>query len=76
MRVVSSRKNLALLVVLFLGYAISANAQKVRVGADPTVDLNTYKTYNWSQGSSGANPVVNQIIINAVDAQFAAKGIK
>ena|SRR5688572_15118794 len=76
MRIISSPGSLVLIVGLFLVGALTANAQKVRVGADPAVDLTIYKTYNWSQGSMGANPVVNQIIIAAVDAQLAAKGIK
>ena len=76
MGVLSSRRSLILIGCVILASAVSASAQKVRVGADPRVDLNTYRTYAWTQGSSGANPVVNQIIINAVDAQFAAKGIK
>lgn len=76
MRVISSPASLVLIAGLFLVGALTANAQKVRVGADPAVDLTIYKTYNWSQGSAGANPVVNQLIIAAVDAQLAAKGIK
>jgi hypothetical protein len=64
------------IVVVLLAAVIAASAQKVRVGADPAVDLTVYKTYAWDKGTAGANPVVNQIIINAVDAQFAAKGIK
>ncbi|HET8781755.1 MAG TPA: DUF4136 domain-containing protein [Pyrinomonadaceae bacterium] len=75
MRVVSSRRNLALMIVIVLGGALSANAQKVNVGADPRVNLTTYKTYQWDQGSAGANPVVTQLIIAAVDAQMAAKGV-
>src|SRR5690242_21964081 len=65
-----------LIGILVLAGSLSANAQKVRVGADPGVDLTKYKTYAWDNGAAGANPVVNQIIIAAVDAQFAAKGIK
>ena len=76
MRVVSLRKHLVLIGCVILASALSANAQKVRVGADPAVDLTTYKTYKWDQGSAGANPVVNQMIFAAVDAQMAAKGVK
>jgi uncharacterized protein DUF4136 len=76
MRVMNSSRSVIVIVVLVLAAAVSATAQKVRVGADPAVDLTTYKTYAWDSGAAGANPVVNQIIIAAVDAQFAAKGIK
>lgn len=68
------------LTVLFLAVivltAVVANAQKVHVGANPAIDVSKYKTYSWSNGSFGANPVVNQIIIAAVDEQLAAKGLK
>ncbi len=74
MRLLSSR-SLVLMIVVVLSGALSASAQKVSVGADPSVNLTTYKTYKWDQGSSGANPVVNQLIIAAVDAQMAAKGL-
>lgn len=65
-----------LLVAVIVAAAGVANAQKVRVGANPATDVSKYKTYAWSNGSSGANPVVNQIIIAAVDEQLAAKGLK
>jgi len=76
MRVLSASGSVVSIVVVLLAAVIAASAQKVRVGADPAVDLTVYKTYAWDKGTAGANPVVNQIIINAVDAQFAAKGIK
>jgi hypothetical protein len=65
-----------LLVSLIVAAALSANAQKVRVGADPATDLAKYKTYAWSNDSAGANPIVSQTIIAAVDEQLAAKGLK
>jgi len=64
-----------LIGVVVLAACLSASAQKVRVGADPGVDLTKYKTYAWDKGTAGVNAVVNQIIINAVDAQMAAKGV-
>jgi len=65
-----------LLVSLIMAAAASGNAQKVHVGANPATDLTKYKTYAWSNSSAGANPIVNQTIIAAVDEQLAAKGIK
>ena len=76
MRVARSLRMTVLIGCVILAAVLSANAQKVRVGADPSVDLTRYKTYAWDNGTAGANPVVNQLIIAAVDAQFAAKGIK
>jgi len=64
------------MVLLVLMGALTANAQKVKVGAHPGADLTKYKTYSWSKGSAGANPVVQQIIVTAVDQQMAAKGLQ
>lgn len=79
MKVFSTQKLMlyaVLIAAVILGGAFSVSAQKVRVGADPAIDLTTYKTYTWSQGLAGANPLVNATIVAAVDAQMAAKGIK
>jgi uncharacterized protein DUF4136 len=73
----SSRKlsNAVVVMICLVVAGISANAQKVKVASDPAVDLSKYKTYAWSSGLPGANPVVNQQIIAAVDSQLAAKGL-
>ena len=65
-----------LATLLVLAGALSVAAQKVRVGADPAVDVAKYKTYAWSDGKTGTNPVINQQIVAAVDSQLAAKGVK
>ena len=62
-------------VICLIATAVSVNAQKVKVAADPGVDLSRYKTYAWASGLAGANPFVNQQIIAAVDSQLAAKGL-
>ena len=66
-------KLLIALLLMLLG-TVSATAQKVSVGADPAVDLTKFKTYGWSKVAS-TNPVADQIVITAVDAQLAAKGL-
>lgn len=70
------RRRILLLSLVILTGALSANAQKVTVGVHPAADMTKYKTYSWSKGLTGANPVVQQIIVNAVDQQMAAKGMK
>lgn len=70
------RSRIALVVLVMVAGALSVSAQKVTVGAHPAADLTKYKTYSWSKGTTGANPVVQQIIVNAVDQQLAAKGLK
>lgn len=66
---------LFLATLLILAGALSTYAQKVRVGADPAVDVAKYKTYAWSTGRSGTNAIINQQIVAAVDSQLAAKGL-
>lgn len=68
--------NLLSIIFVILIAAVSASAQKVRVGADPAVDLTKYKTYTWSKGLAGTNAIINQLIVTNVDAQMAAKGLK
>lgn len=71
----SSREKLLCTLLLILLGTVSASAQKVSVGADPGVDLTKFKTYGWSRIAS-ANPVANEIVVTAVDAQLAAKGLR
>ena len=70
----SPSEKLPIVIFLILLCAVSVSAQKVSVGADPTVDLTKYKTYGWTNVAS-ANPLANQTVISAVDAQLAAKGL-
>jgi len=67
---------LLLATLLVFAGALSTYAQKVRVGADPAVDVAKYKTYAWSTERSGTNAIINQQIVAAVDSQLAAKGLK
>src|SRR6267142_4655881 len=55
--------------------AVMASAQKVKVAADPGVDISKYKTYAWDKGMPAANPMISQIIIDAIDRAMAAKGL-
>src|ERR1044072_2876686 len=71
----SLRSRLATILFLIGTCAFSANAQKVTVGAQPAADLTKYKTYSWTKGMAGANPIVHQVIVAAVDHEMAAKGI-
>lgn len=66
----------ALIFLLIVAGAVSVAAQKVRVGADPNVDLSRYKTYTWAQGLAGPNALVNAQIVAAVDRELAAKGLQ
>jgi hypothetical protein len=70
----SEPKKLLLVILLILLGTISVKAQKVSVGADPSVDLSKYKSYSWSNVAS-ANPLTHQTVVTAVDTELAAKGL-
>jgi len=67
-------KKLIVLLLMVLG-AMSANAQKVKVGADPNVDISKYKTYSWDVGTIAPNPLISQIIVDSIDQAMTAKGL-
>ena len=68
-------KRIAILLLVVAG-AISINAQKVKVGADPSLDLSKYKTYAWAKPFPPGNPFVQQTIVDAVEQALAAKGLR
>jgi hypothetical protein len=67
-------KTLLIALVIVAG-AMSVNAQKVKVGADPAVDVSRYKTYAWSKPLPPGNPFVQQTIVQSIEQAFAAKGL-
>jgi len=69
------QRRIVLIVLLFVTGALTGYAQKVTVGVHPAADLTKYKTYSWSKGLTGANPIVQQMIVAAVDQQMAVKGM-
>ena len=71
----SLRRRIIVILFLIATSALSASAQKVTVGAQPAADLTKYKTYSWTKGLTGANPMVHPIIVAAVDQEMATKGM-
>ena len=67
--------NRLMTVVLVLVAVFSVQAQKVKVGADPAVDVSKYKTYAWSKPLPPGNPFVQQTIVQSVEQELAAKGL-
>ena len=56
--------------------ALTVNAQKVQVGADPNLDLSKYKTYTWDKSSPSGNPIIHRMIVDEVDKAMTAKGLQ
>jgi len=63
-------------ILIFIALlAVTVNAQKVKVSSDPACDFSKFKTYAWDQGTL-ANPLIKQFIVNAVDKEMIAKGLR
>lgn len=67
-------KSLLAAVLIAISAAV-AHGQKIQVGADRTVNLARYKTYSWASGSSTSNPLIHQMIVDAVDRAMVLKGL-
>ena len=62
-------------VVLFATPSV-IRAQKVTVDYNKSVNFSNYKTFAWSEGSGEArNPIVGQMIKDAVERELGVKGL-
>jgi hypothetical protein len=61
-------------VVLLAGSA-SISAQKVTVDVDKTVNFSSFKTFGWTPAPVARNPMIAQLIVNAVDNALTARGL-
>jgi Domain of unknown function (DUF4136) len=48
--------------------------QKVTIQSDKSADLSKFKTYSWSKDVRARNPIVGEMIRNAVDQELASHG--
>jgi hypothetical protein len=64
-----------IIALALLLFAYPAMGQKVDVKLDKTVDFSKYKTYTWADGMPAKNPIVNQLIIESIERQLAARGL-
>lgn len=64
------------LFMLTAAGALSAWAQQITVDFDKQADFSGYKTYAWAAGTPAKNPLMDQRIINGVDARMAQKGFQ
>ena len=71
------KKTLLLSVVALLFVASNALSQDVRYNFDKNADFSKFKTYKWVtlKDASKVNDLVNQQIMDAVDAELATKGL-
>src|SRR5436305_413358 len=71
---IQQMKRIIIILIIVLGAGF-AQAQKVKVNADPSVDLSRYKTYAWDKPLPPGNPIIQQTIIEAVEQAMATKGL-
>lgn len=62
-------------LILLLITCLTA-AAAITVDWDKEANFAAYKTYAWEKGTPAKNPLMDQRIIDAIDAQLAAKGLQ
>ena len=66
-------RNLAIALLLATSAIPAANA-KVTTDADPSASFNAYRTYYWAAKPDSASPLVQQRIVDGINARLQAKG--
>jgi Domain of unknown function (DUF4136) len=61
--------------LLIAAFALTAFAQKVRVGYDKGTDFRTFKSYTWAEPSMPVTrPLLYESVIGTVDQELKSKG--
>jgi hypothetical protein len=68
-------RRFALSTILCLVLAVALAAAGVTVDYDKAVDFSKIKTYAWKKGTPAANPLNEERVHKAIEAQLAAKGL-
>jgi uncharacterized protein DUF4136 len=68
---------LSLMAGLLLAWCAAASAQDIRFNFMPGTDFSKYKTYKWVRVPKAQYPnsILDQQIMQAIDAQLASKGL-
>ena len=72
MRMIRIATTLCILLML----VFSVSAQKVNVDWDKGVNFQGYKTYAWGNNTPAKNPIMNQRIVDGIEAHLAARGMQ
>ena len=65
----------ACIVSLLLLFTSPALAQKIEVKYDKATNFGSYKTYSWDRGMAARNPLIDQMIVEAIDNELALRGL-
>jgi Domain of unknown function (DUF4136) len=68
-------KNTIVAAVAVMMTAAVVYAQKVNVDSDPSAPFATYKTYAWIQGTPAPDPLNEDRLHDAVNAQLSERGL-
>src|SRR5271166_6836541 len=72
---ISSRASHALLLVLLV--SLAASAQKVHVAVpDKSIDFSRFKTYSWEPLGAVSHPMLAADVVGAIEDQMKAKGLQ
>ena len=70
------QKRLLAAAIALLVVPVLAMAQKVSYDYEKTADFTAFKTYAFKDGTKVGQPLIDDRIVAAIDAQLAAKGLK
>ena len=65
-----------LAVLVMLVWGLGAQAQKIHVNYDKTVNFSNFKTYAWAPQSAVAHPMLAADIVGAIDDELTARGLR
>jgi hypothetical protein len=64
----------ACVVALLFLTSGSVFGQKVRVDYKKDLDFTRYKTYGWDRGMPARNPLIDKMIVEAIERELGARG--
>jgi hypothetical protein len=70
------KHSLLAFIILLTSAALGVSSQKVTVDFDRTVDFSGFLTYAWARGRQATDPLVDRLIIDAVDRRLSAGGLQ
>jgi hypothetical protein len=76
-----SKNRLSAIIALLITIATTvaapgSSSQKVTVEFDSSVDFSGFLTYAWARGRQARDPLVDRLIIDAVDRRLGAAGLQ
>ena len=63
-----------MLVIIVL--SVCAQAEKIRVHYDKSIDFTKYKTYGWAPVGAVAHPMLALDVVGAIEGELNARGLK